>query len=403
MNASTVSAPEKRTVGDIGEKEIIRLLSDIFEQKTARTPFFPDPADDGAVYVGPGKDDCAILPLPPAFPDDGRASRTVMVCTTDMLHRKTDFPEDMSYYDIGWMSAAVNLSDIASMGAVPAFFLVSMGLPDALSVSSLISLARGMADCLRLFGGRVVGGDTDRHDELTVNGTAFGFAPEACVLKRSGAQPGDLVCVTGICGAAGVALDYVLVPDGPHASAFSGRTPGPQISRHLFMPCPRVFESRLLAAQDIVSSMTDTSDSLASSLHELAGQSDVGFEIEETRLPLFDNIFGSDGASNPDPADSAVRQYLLRKALYDGGDFELLFTVRADVSENTFEQLRSLFRNIRFSENPDMSHKFPARLSVIGRVVKKENGIVLIKKEAGKTVKEPISPEGYTAFAGKKR
>ena len=100
-------------------------------------------------------DDCAIFPC----------GEQVMVATTDMLHRTTDFVPGMTDWQAGWMSAAVTLSDIASMGAAPKYLLIAVGLDDW---KSLAGVMQGAKDCCTRYGAEIIGGDIDRHGELTV-------------------------------------------------------------------------------------------------------------------------------------------------------------------------------------------------------------------------------------------
>ena len=480
-SAETVPGSDRNDVnaGNAGEKEIICLLTRIFSEKrtavfrgsasrrrnssvsgssvsspisgsSVSSPISGSSVSESSVsgssvselIIGPGSDDCAVTTFPSALPDpsapalsflpdpsagpslSGR-SQPVMVSTTDMLHRKTDFPESMSYYEIGWMSAAINLSDVASMGARPSALLISAGFPASLPLSGIGDIAEGIRDCAHLYGAEIIGGDTDAHDELTIVGTAFGFAGRSEILKRSGAEPGDLVCLTGIAGAAGIALDRIFCPEnnGCAGKEDCRDDPAEQMTHlfssvpdaHLFMPCPRVFEALALSDAGIVTSMTDTSDGLASSLHEIGRQSGTGFEICEEKLPLPE--FSSSG-SPPDAGNerneernennrapgSAMYEYLIRKALYDGGDFELLFTIRPD--EGSLRKLREIaasFEDLVPSlggrgRDPDLSHKYPVRFSVIGRVTEPEKGIRLIRKDRRS---EKINPDGYSAFPGR--
>jgi len=135
-------------------------------------------------------DDCAVL-------DDGE---NYLVVTTDMLHRTTDFPREMSGEDIGWMSVAVSLSDVASMGARPIGVVAALGIPGGTDVDFIDGLARGMRDCAKRYGTDIVGGDTDQHAELTLVTTALGRVEKDKLKLRSGARVGDLLCVTGCLG-----------------------------------------------------------------------------------------------------------------------------------------------------------------------------------------------------------
>lgn len=226
-------------------------------------------------------DDCAVFPC----------GDRMMVITTDMLHRTTDFVPGMSDWQAGWMSAAVTLSDIASMGASPVSLLIAVGLDDWRSLEPVMS---GAQDCCRKFGAAIIGGDIDRHAELTVVTTGLGQVEPWNLTRRSGASPGDLVCITGTPGQAQAWLD------GFH-----------QFEKALFEPQPRVEEGQRLGRAG-VSAMMDDSDGIALSLYDLLSVNNCGFSIETKRLPL--------------PA--GIPQDLARDlALYGGGDYELIFTI----------------------------------------------------------------------------
>ena len=120
-------------------------------------------------------DDCAVLPC----------GDQVMVITTDMLHRTTEFVPGMTDWQAGWMSAAVTLSDIASMGAAPKYLLIAVGLDDW---KSLEGVMRGAKDCCTQFGAVIIGGDIDRHDELTVVTTGLGLVDGEFLVRRTGAR-----------------------------------------------------------------------------------------------------------------------------------------------------------------------------------------------------------------------
>jgi thiamine-monophosphate kinase len=236
-------------------------------------------------------EDCAVIDL---------ADAEYLVVTTDMFHRATDFPEGMSAWQIGWMSAAGTLSDIAAMGAHPCGLLVSIGLPD-LPPAFVESMIDGMSACACECGTAIIGGDTDSHQELTITGTALGRVRKDQILRRRGAQIGDLVCVTGYLGTAGA---------GMRALGLGVAADDPVAVKKLFEPIPRIAEGIRLAESKAVTSMMDNSDGLSISLYQLAEVSGCGFTIQAGSLPVLPGL-------GPD----------LDLVLYAGGDFELLFTV----------------------------------------------------------------------------
>ncbi len=323
-------------VSSVGERALISRLSEIFNAPEGQERV------QERILIGAGSDDCAVLDL---------KGEDCLVVTTDMLHRTTDFPAEMTPWQMGWMSAAVNLSDIAAMGAEPAGVLMAIGMPADTEIVFVEELAKGIQACAEFCGTTVVGGDLDTHAELTITGTALGRVKKNQLLLRKGAKPGDLVCVTGYTGSAGAALKAIQ----------SKKPVSETILKALFEPIPRIKEARKLAESGAVTSMMDTSDGLAMSLYDLARQSKAGFRIREAALPILPEV--RDFASGPGE--------LLELALYTGGDFELIFTVDP-------ARLKKV-QNI-------------CKLSIIGECTEYEKGIWLERPD-GSTI--PVKRRGY--------
>jgi thiamine-monophosphate kinase len=259
---------------DIGERELILRISEILG--------------------GVENDDCAVID----------AGDRYLVATTDMLHRDTDFPDIMNPWQMGWMSVAVNLSDIAAMGAEPAGVLIAAGLPPEVDLFFIDELFSGFGDCASFYGTRILGGDTDSHQELTITGTALGFVEKELVLRRKGARPGDLLCTTGALGGAGGGL-----------WAWQHGVQSEFITR-LLEPEPRLKEGRALAKSQAVTAMMDNSDGLALSLSDLSEVSQVGFLVREEALPIAAGL-----------VEMVGYEKALEMVMSAGGDFELIFTV----------------------------------------------------------------------------
>ncbi|MGQ9477612.1 MAG: thiamine-phosphate kinase [Candidatus Bipolaricaulia bacterium] len=234
-------------------------------------------------------DDCAVIPF----------QGSNLLLTTDMLHRATDFPEGATAYTIGWRAAAVSLSDIAAMGGTPLGLVVALGAPE-FERGFIEELFSGLEDCCASVQTRLLGGDLDHHEELTLVSTALGLAERP--IRRSGAKAGDLVCVTGPLGQTAVALKLFQ----------SGQL---ERANELFRFKPRIQEGMKLAPY--ASAMMDISDGLARSLYQLAEASRVGFQIEYDKIPILPEVEGL-------AADEKERKEM---ALYTGEDFELLFTL----------------------------------------------------------------------------
>jgi thiamine-monophosphate kinase len=250
------------------------------------------------VVLGVG-DDAAILSVP--------AGQQLVACT-DTLVGGRHFPDGFDAGDIGWRALAVNLSDLAAMGATPAWALLALTLP-ALEEDWIEGFVAGFAALANAHAVALVGGDTTR-GPLCLTVQALGTVPHGTALRRRGARAGDLVYVTGWPGdaAAGLAL-------------LEGRLPGSGANRGALeakfrRPEPRVaFGARL---RGIASACIDVSDGLAADLGRLAAASGVGAVIRAAELPLSRALYALAG-------ESRARDF----ALGGGDDYELAFTVPA--------------------------------------------------------------------------
>jgi thiamine-monophosphate kinase len=238
-------------------------------------------------------DDCAIIPY----------RGTNLVLTTDMLHQSTDFPWGTTPYTIGWRVAAVSLSDLAAMGAKPLTVLVALGAPK-FEPEFVKALAKGVKDCCNKVGAAYLGGDLDRHNELTLVTTALGVVKRPVL--RKGTKVGELVCLSGELGRTAVALEFFEHGDIKRAN-------------ELFRFAPRIAEGRRIGRY--ATSMIDISDGLARSLYQLAEVSNVGFQIDYEKIPILPEV----------KQLSQGEREEMEMALYTGEDFELLFTVPADL------------------------------------------------------------------------
>jgi len=137
-------------------------------------------------------DDCAVL----------RVGDRFLVASTDMLHASTDFPNGMTDWQVGWMSVAVTLSDIAAMGAEPADILLAVGLDDP---SRLRKILEGAKSCCETYVARFAGGDLDSHRELTLVSSGIGLSLNP--VRRAGSNPGEVIGIVGIPGRAQAALE----------------------------------------------------------------------------------------------------------------------------------------------------------------------------------------------------
>jgi len=324
----------KQFIEELGETGLVERIAKRFK------------ASSEAVRVGAGEDDCAVMDL-----ESASAGYRYLVVTTDTVQRSTHFPRGISPFQMGWSAVAVNLSDIAAMGAHPFAFVIAMGIPGHTDTDFLDALIAGIKACASAYNVVVVGGDVTRSKELVLTGTCFGFVNKP--VKRSTARVGDLLGVTGRLGNAAVGLKMI-----EEGIRFSEEIEA-AAKRALFQPIPRVNEGIILAESGMVTSMIDISDGLALSLAELGRRSHVGFELYKEEVPV------------------SSAEVPLELAIYYGGDYELLFTLDAGISESELKRLR---------KEVDMS--------IIGRVMPQEAGIYF--REGSRM--EAIAIKGYQHF-----
>lgn len=272
-------------LSDIGEKEAVRrIIAEVASAKETQN-------------IGPG-DDAAAIDLGVIY----------LVASTDTITQSGHILPGTTDWQIGWMAAAVNYSDIAAMGAHPTGILISMGLPRDTESARLDAIIQGVIDCSESVGGELLGGDTKEACELTLAGTALGTVMKKGILLRKGARPGDLVGVTGTLGLA--AAGYYSITKGLRLR---------RAERCIREPVARVKEGEALSASGVVTSCMDISDGLASSIYTLAEASGVSFELEEDAIPSDPEVAEAAEAAGLD-ADELV--------LYYGGDYQLLFTFK---------------------------------------------------------------------------
>lgn len=255
------------------------------------------------VALGIG-DDAAVLDV---------AVGQQLVVTTDTLVEGVHFFAGTDPADIGWKTLAVNLSDLAAMGAAPAWVVLNLTLPNA-DVDFVDDLLRGFVALAAQHGVALVGGDTcSGPRNLAV--TAMGLVPRGSAMTRRGAQVGDAVYVTGAPGEALAGLDWLRAQGGIAAAA---RASGPAAlaCRRLLRPTPRVTAG--LALRGVASACIDVSDGLVVDLAHVATGSGVAIELEVEALPISAAL----QALQPPPA-------CFDTVLAGGDSYELAFTAPA--------------------------------------------------------------------------
>lgn len=255
------------------------------------------PAEQSGVILGIG-DDAAVLELPPG---------AQLVAAVDSIVAGRHFPFGADARSIGHRALAVNLSDLAAMGAMPAWATLALTMPAA-DATWLQRFSAGLLDLADEHGVALVGGDTTR-GPLTVSVQLMGHVPRGAAMRRAGARAGDLLAVTGTLGDAGAGLAFLAAGSQP-----GSRDAARALVRRFEYPTPRVQFG--LAARGIASAAMDLSDGLAGDLPKLAAASGVAAHVTVERLPLSDAM----RAAAP---DAAARDW----ALAAGDDYELLLAV----------------------------------------------------------------------------
>ncbi|MBJ2065718.1 thiamine-phosphate kinase [Serratia odorifera] len=249
------------------------------------------------VQLGIG-DDCALLTV---------AEKQLLAVSTDTLVAGVHFLPDIDPADLGYKALAVNLSDLAAMGADPAWLSLALTLP-SVDESWLKAFSDSLFEQLNYYGMQLIGGDTTR-GPLSMTLTINGLIPAGRALTRGGARIGDWIYVTGTLGdsAAGLAIlqDRLSVADASARNYLLGR--------HL-RPQPRVLQGQAL--RDLASAAIDLSDGLISDLKHLLKASECGARIDLGELPMSQALTGHSDA-----------EQALRWALTGGEDYELCFTV----------------------------------------------------------------------------
>lgn len=256
----------------------------------------------GSSFIG---DDCALMP-------DERLD----LVSCDLLVEGTHFCLDWTDWEsLGAKSCAVNLSDIAAMGGRPRFITVGLVLPADISESCLQSFYRGAIETLRPHGVEIVGGDLVLGKSVVISVTVLGesaLAPQAAIM-RDGAQPGDVVVVTGEFGSSALGLQLLRTGAPRDQSAYL-----PFFHSHL-RPVPRIDEGMhfSLITQGRASLM-DASDGLADALCQIARMSNVAIEIDSESLPMHPDLQSISPQLDLEP---------LELALFGGEDYELVGTM----------------------------------------------------------------------------
>jgi len=332
-------------VSELGEFGLIDVLADLVKRDPSKGEAWSN------LTIGIGDDAAAW-----------RCQSETQLGTIDALVQNVHFKLDtISWEDLGWKSLAVNVSDIAAMGGVPRYALVSLALPEDTQVGDMVSFYRGMLELAGAQGVAIAGGNITRSPIVTVNVAVLGEeGPSGALLRRSGAKAGDCVAVTGRLGGAAAGLRMAM--EGLKVEN------GTALERAFARPVPRVREG-LVLAENGVRTAIDLSDGLVSDLGHVCDASRLGARISVDSVPLADGL----------------RQNFARRAvewaLSGGEDYELLFTCPARTVETVRDSL-------------------DCEITVIGEMVADPEARVILLDGHGKEFR--LSRSGWDHFAGEK-
>ncbi len=269
------------------------------------------PVPEGCVGIG---DDCAVIEQP--------GSRVQLV-TTDLLVEDVHFLRNrITPEELGQKSLAVNLSDIAAMGGAARAAFLSIGLPKETEVAWLDGFFAGLGELSRATGCALLGGDTTGSPRgVVINIAVLGEAERGRVIYRSGAQPGDVIAVTGVLGDSGAGLRLLLEGD-----EVEGDADARYLVKAHHRPVPHLAEGAWLAASGAVRAMMDVSDGIESDLRHILSASKVGARITVDRLPVSDamrRMAGRKGWNVGELAATGGEDYVLLCAM-DPARFDAL-------------------------------------------------------------------------------
>jgi thiamine-monophosphate kinase len=309
-------------------------------------------------------DDAALL-------DTGAAG--LLVATCDAQVEGIHFLRHLATYEeIGHKALAVNLSDIAAMGAEPRWALVSLIVPDALDVADLDSLYAGIRELAGRYRVAVVGGNISRSPgPLCVDITLLGAVERSSALSRAGAEIGDRILVTGTLGSAAAGVVW-LVSD-PDPLLIASLSPQARERSRLAMvaPMPHVAEGQAIAASRLASAMADVSDGVAQDLWHICQASHVGAVLQADQLPVDSTTQEVARVYQRDPLDLA---------LHGGEDYVLLLSAKPAAVPALQEAISGV---------GGMSY-------VIGQILDESQGMRLQLPDG---VVAPLAPVGWDHFA----
>lgn len=310
--------PSEPRIADLGEKKLIKRL---LKRSLLNSLFLNKFLDENSVRST--SDDAALLDL----------GENYVVATSDMLMQSTHFPDEMTPLQIGRKIVTVNVSDVAAMGADTIGIIVSMGLPRNMPLAEFDELIEGVLQACKKYDMALIGGDTNESRELTLCGTCIGLVAKNRVLMKCGAQPGDVVAVTGPLGLAAAGFEVLDMERSVGKIKGLDHDFRDLAVKHALQPEARLKEGVILADTRALTSATDITDGLLSEIGEIMdASSGVGVTLYIEKIPVPLTVVEAGKLLDKDPFEMALTY---------GEDFELLLTIKKD-SFNDIKDLNGL-------------------------------------------------------------
>lgn len=350
-------------LSDIGEKA---LIDRIIDKTESCSEVCYKNSNSYSIAIG---DDSALTDL-------SIDSNSFLVSSSDMLIQSTHFPKSMSYYQMGFKSVAVNISDLIAMGAEAIGFLLNIAVPNNMLLDDFDNLICGVVGACDYYNMPLIGGDTNEANEIIISGTAMGKVEKDKALMKYGFEVGDLVCISGELGLAALGFELLSSDESYEMASKTDQSIVDLAVFKALKPTPNYNNGRILAnlkSKHNISA-TDITDGLASELYEILNADmkynqynttddgySKGIKLYEDKLPVEEEFKEISKVLNLD---------YLNLFFHIGEDFELLFTIPKSLEETLKKQMD---------------------FHAIGEII--EENTVEIVLSNGKT--KEISPKGY--------
>lgn len=313
----------KFLISDFGERELIKIIIDKAHSSHSYFNKKPEISKSLNVFDTLIGDDAALIDL-----NDFNSKDSYLVASTDMLIQDKHFPKKMAYFYMGWKAVTVNISDISAMGADALGILISLAVPQTLTIIEFKDLVDGIVNACCYYDIPLLGGDLNESSQVIISGTAFAKVDRKNKLKKYPFKKGDRIALTGPIGLSAAGTEYsIALSSGLDTCNIDGEDIYEVLYTSL-KPIARLKEGKIASNSEFVSACTDITDGLVLELYDLLDSNtefsplkDLGFKIYEDKLPIPKSVYNMAELLETDP---------LELALHYGEDFELIFIVKEE-------------------------------------------------------------------------